>query len=120
MPAVWLSRSSRLAVPLTRIQSDVLRLLAAHRDPESYVARGTPLNRDAPRFSDDIDVFHDRQDRVELAALEDAAALEAAGYRVQWLRQLPMIYTASVLKDGAATRLEWVVDSDFPVPHRTR
>jgi hypothetical protein len=25
--------------------------LAAHRDPESYVGGGTPLNRDAPRFS---------------------------------------------------------------------
>jgi hypothetical protein len=72
-------------------------LLAAHRDPESYVAGATALNRDTPRFS----------------ALEDAAALQAAGYRVRWLRQLPMIYTASVSKDGTATRLEWVVDSDF-------
>ncbi|HVW08350.1 MAG TPA: hypothetical protein VHC90_07195 [Bryobacteraceae bacterium] len=100
-------------MPLTKVQSDVLRLLAAHRDPESYVAGATPLNRDTPRFSDDIDVFHDRQDRVELAALEDAAALEGAGYRVQWLRRLPMIYTASVSKVGPATRLEWLVDSDF-------
>lgn len=113
MLAAWLSRSSRHAVPLTRIQSDVLRLLAAHRDPESYVAGATPLNRNSPRFSGDIDVFHDRQDRVELAALEDRAALEAGGYHVEWLRQLPMIYTASVSKGNEATRLEWVVDSDY-------
>lgn len=100
-------------MPLTRIQTDVLRLLAAGRDPESYVGGATPLNRNTPRFSDDIDVFHDREERVELAAIEDAATLDAAGYRVQWLRQLPMIYSASISKDGDATRLEWVVDSDY-------
>ena len=75
-------------MPLYEIQTAVLRLLAAHRDPESYVGGSTPLNRAALFFSDDIDVFHDRQERVIAAALNDAAVLEAAGYRVAWLRQL--------------------------------
>lgn len=66
-------------VPLSKIQSDVLRLLAANRDPESYVAGATPLNRDAARYSGDIDVFHDREERVAQAALGDAAALSAGG-----------------------------------------
>jgi hypothetical protein len=100
-------------VPLSKIQTDVLRLLAGHRDPESYVAGATPLNRDAPRYSADIDVFHDREERVSQAALSDAAALEAGGYSVSWLRQLPLIYTAAITKDDAGTRLEWVVDSDY-------
>lgn len=100
-------------MPLSKIQTDVLRLLAAHRDPESYVGGATPLNRTGPRFSDDIDVFHDRQERVAQAALNDAAILEAAGYNVEWLRQLPLIYTAGVTKDDNGTRLEWVVDSDY-------
>jgi hypothetical protein len=100
-------------VPLSKIQTDVLRLLAAHRDPESYVAGATPLNRAGPRFSDDIDVFHDREERVTQAALNDAAVLEAAGYNVEWLRQFPTIYTAGVIKRGDGTRLEWVVDSDY-------
>jgi hypothetical protein len=100
-------------VPLSKIQTDVLRLLAAHRDPESYVGGATPLNRAAPRFSGDIDVFHDRQERVTQAALNDAAVLKASGYNVEWLRQLPMIYTAGVTKDDDGTRLEWVVDSDY-------
>jgi hypothetical protein len=100
-------------VPLSKIQTDVLRLLAAYRDPESYVAGSTPLNRAAPRFSGDIDVFHDRQERVSRAALNDAAILEGAGYNVEWLRQLPLIYTAGVTKDDDGTRLEWVVDSDY-------
>lgn len=98
---------------LSKIQTDVLRLLAAHRDPESYIAGAARLNREAARFSDDIDVFHDRQERVAQAALNDAAVLEAAGYNVDWLRQLPMIYTAAVTKGDDGTRLEWVVDSDY-------
>jgi hypothetical protein len=47
-------------VPLSNIQTEILRLIAANRDPESYVAGASPLNRDAPRISDDIGVFHDR------------------------------------------------------------
>jgi hypothetical protein len=67
-------------VPLSKIQTDALRLLAAQRDPESYIAGATPLNRDAPRYSGDIDVFHDREERVASAALSDVQTLEAAGY----------------------------------------
>lgn len=59
---------------LHKIQADVLRLLAASRDPESYVAGSTPLNRDAARFSGDIDIFHDRADRVADAAVMDTPA----------------------------------------------
>ena len=51
---------SERAVPLSNIQTEILRLIAANRDPESYVAGASPLNRDAPRISDDIGVFHDR------------------------------------------------------------
>jgi hypothetical protein len=100
-------------VPLSKIQTDVLRLLASHRDPESYVAGAAPLNRNAPRYSSDIDVFHDREERVAGAAFEDAKSLDAAGYLVVWLRQLPLVYTAEVKKDNGSTRLEWIVDSDF-------
>jgi hypothetical protein len=88
-------------------------VLAAHRDPESYIAGAAPLNRDAARVSSDIDVFHDREERVSAAASIDAQTLAAAGYGVAWLRQLPLLYTAEVTREGAATRLEWVADSDY-------
>jgi hypothetical protein len=101
------------AVPLSKIQTDILRLLAVHRDPESYVAGASPLNRNAPRMSADIDVFHDREERVAAAAMADTQTLAAAGYGVSWLRQLPLIYTAEVTRGDAGTRLEWVVDSDY-------
>lgn len=100
-------------MPLSRLQSDILRLLAAHRDPESYVAGSTPLNRDAPRYSGDIDVFQDREERVAQAAEQDGAVLQADGFDLQWLRREPGIYAVLARKAAEATKLEWVLDSDF-------
>jgi hypothetical protein len=100
-------------VPLSRIQTDILKLLASNRDPESYVAGSTPLNRNAPRYSGDIDVFHDREELVARAAEADAAILGEHGYTLQWQRRQPTIYTVLVGRPGEATKLEWVVDSDY-------
>ncbi len=105
-------------MPLSKIQVDVLRLLAAHRDPESYVAGSTPLNRRSPRYSGDIDVFHSREERVASAAASDAETLQAAGYGIRWIRRAPAVCTAEVSGQDGATHLEWVVDSEvrfFPV-----
>jgi hypothetical protein len=101
------------AVPLSKIQSEVLRIIAERRDPGSYVAGATPLNSSTDRFSSDVDLFHDREERVAAAAESDAEILHAAGHDVAWLRREPAIYTAEVTKDGDGTRLEWVVDGDF-------
>lgn len=100
-------------MPLTKIQAEILRLLAAHRDPESYVAGSTPLNRSAPRYSGDIDVFHDREERVAQAAQMDTAVLEEHGYSLEWLRREPGIFGVLASRDEEGTKLEWVVDSDF-------
>jgi hypothetical protein len=100
-------------VPLSKIQTEILRILAAHRDPESYVAGSTPLNRDAPRYSGDIDVFHDREERVAIAAAQDGALLEEHGYALKWIRRVPAIHTVLVERAGETTKLEWVADSDF-------
>jgi hypothetical protein len=43
-------------------------LHAAHRNPESDVAGATALNRNGPRYSGDIDIFHDREEAVAQAA----------------------------------------------------
>ncbi|MDQ2776573.1 MAG: hypothetical protein M3Y57_16895 [Acidobacteriota bacterium] len=100
-------------MPLSKIQTDILRLLAAHRDPESYVAGSSPLNRDAPRYSGDIDVFHDREERVAQAAQADSALLQKHGYALEWQRREPAIYALVASRPGETTKLEWVVDSDF-------
>jgi len=100
-------------VSLTKIQTDILRLLASQRDPESYVAGAAPLNRYAPRYSADIDVFHDDEQRVASTVEKDIKTLEAAGYKVRTLRSLPTICTVEVTRENEATHLEWGGDSPY-------
>jgi hypothetical protein len=61
------------------VQGQILRLLAAQRNPDSYVAGSTPLHALGPRYSGDIDIFHARAEKAEAAALADAATLSAEG-----------------------------------------
>ena len=98
-------------MPLSKLQSDILHLIAAHRDPESYVAGSAYLARGGPRMSADIDIFHDREDRVARAGEEDATTLKAADFKVDWQRRQPTFYQAIVSRDGESTRLEWVLES---------
>ena len=77
-----LNASKIFAVPITKFQSDVLRSLAAHRSPDSYIAGGVAINREGPRYSADIDIFHDSEARLESAARTDASVLTAEGYIV--------------------------------------
>lgn len=100
-------------MPLSSLQREILRRLSAHRDPESYVAGSTFLTRLGARYSSDIDIFHDREDRVARAAEEDVAVLKDAGLDVQWQRREPLFYQAVVSRGAETTKLEWVVDSDF-------
>ena len=79
------ARSRRRAVPLS-----------THRNPESYVAGAAVLNQEGPRFSSDIDIFHDLEEAVAQAADSDAAVLSAQGYQVQWVRREPGIHIATV------------------------
>lgn len=100
-------------MPLSKSQVEILRLLAAQRNPKSDVAGSTPLNRDSTRFSGDIDIFHARAERVAMAALADTALLANEGFGVRWLRQESAIYAAAVQRHGDSMKLEWVADSDF-------
>lgn len=100
-------------MPLSELQSEILLLLAAHRNPESYVAGASALNREGPRFSGDIDIFHDREESVAESAEADARSLTENGFAVQWLRREPGVYGALVQRRGESTKLEWVRDSDF-------
>lgn len=98
---------------ISKLQSDILRLIAAKRDPECLVAGGVPINRSGPRCFADRDIFHDRQDRVADAALADAKILTDSGYEVIWLRQQPATYGATIRLGNDETKLEWVADSDY-------
>ena len=74
----WPSGLKASAVPLTKLQSHVLRVLAAERNPDSYIAGDLAINREGPRFSGDIDIFQDTEQRLEAAAQADAKALTDA------------------------------------------
>jgi hypothetical protein len=100
-------------VPLTKLQSHVLRILAAHRSPDSYIAGGVALNRDGPRFSNDIDIFQDSEDRMAAAAGEDVTALEAAGLKLTQAHNKPGKREVVIEGLGESMVLEWVVDSDY-------
>ena len=58
-------------MPLSELQHEILLLLAELRNPDSYVAGASALNHDSPRFSEDIDIFHDREEKVADAARAD-------------------------------------------------
>src|ERR1043166_6077223 len=102
-------------MPLTPFQSATLRLLAAQRSPESYLAGGTVLNAgpDTPRYSKDLDLFHDLEASVAASAEADAATLHQQGYDVAWLVRQPMFQRADVSQAESQLRIEWVFDSAF-------
>lgn len=106
--------SSSFAVPLHKLQSHLLRLLATQRSPESYVAGGIAINRDGPRFSADIDIFHDGDARLVAIAESDVAVIIAAGFDVTWLPGRGSGKRSVMVAGlGEATQLEWVADADF-------
>ncbi|MDQ6621882.1 MAG: nucleotidyl transferase AbiEii/AbiGii toxin family protein [Verrucomicrobiota bacterium] len=102
-------------MPLTDFQRDVFRLLASHRHPDSYVAGATPLHRqaDSPRFSEDIDIFHDAEEAVARAAENDLRVLAENGYQIERTLITPAFQRAGIRKQNEVLKLEWAVDSAF-------
>jgi hypothetical protein len=100
-------------VPLTKLQSHVLRVLAAYRSPDSYIAGGVAINREGPRFSADIYIFQDSEQRLEAAAQADAQALNAAGLKFSWKKIMIGKREAELEGLDDRMRLEWVHDSAF-------
>ncbi len=102
-------------MPPTVIQTRVLKAIAANRSPDSYLAGGTVLHRDSasPRFSQDLDLFHDLAESVALCAEKDAATLGDAGYELTWVLRTPAFSRAVVSVEGQQLRIEWAQDSAF-------
>ncbi len=102
-------------MPLTDFQGTVLRLLAASRNPESFVAGGLAINAspDSPRYSDDMDIFHDAEKGLAAAAAADVAVLTREGFEVVQLVDRPSFQRAMVSRSGQNLRLEWALDSAF-------
>jgi hypothetical protein len=102
-------------MPVSEIQSKVLRCVAANRSPENYLAGATVLHRndDTPRFSQDLDFFNDVADSVAQSAEADANSLVAAGYALVWQVRMPTFQRAIVTSGDSQLRVEWAQDSAF-------
>lgn len=92
-------------MPLSELQRDVLRLLAAHRDPESYAALAATRSPDGYRDA----FFGATQRRVAEA---DVALLIENGFDVQWSPRL-LDVAAVVQRGDQYTSLQWTRHGDL-------
>lgn len=102
-------------MPLREIERRVLKLLAANRSPDSFVAGATVIHRapNSPRYSRDVDLFHDTAESVARCAQMDIDVLRAHGYEVNWLLNQPTFQRVDVAFERERLRLEWAFDSAF-------
>jgi hypothetical protein len=102
-------------MPLGVFEREVLRALAANRNPDSFVGGATVLHRvsDSPRSSQDIDLFHDTQESVTAAYDLDVVTLRQSGFAVEQVGLQPGFHRALVRRGHQVTKVEWVYDSAF-------
>lgn len=102
-------------MPISDIQARVLKEIAANRSPDSYLAGATVLHRGekTPRFSQDLDFFHDIEEKVSQSAEKDAATLRSAGFGFMWLLRMPTFHRGIVTVDDRQLKIEWAQDSAF-------
>ncbi|HEY3857852.1 MAG TPA: nucleotidyl transferase AbiEii/AbiGii toxin family protein [Verrucomicrobiae bacterium] len=102
-------------MPLGDFEKTLLRLLAANRNPESYIAGATVFLRreDSHRLSQDIDVFHDTVKSLKQAATQDAAVLQSHRYTLAWVETQESLQRAVVSKNEHSTKVDWAYDSAF-------
>ncbi len=106
-------------MPLTDLQKQILRVLAANRSEESHFAGGLVLNAgdDSPRYSHDFDIFHEAEIEVARASDRDVASLRSAGYEVRetggdW-RNPASFRKAKLVHQGEELEIDWAADSAF-------
>jgi len=102
-------------MPLGDFERETLRLLAANRNPDSFVGGATVLHQSSgsPRSSRDVDLFHDTVESLGQSSERDLATLRSAGYKVSLQQPRETFVRAIVERGGLATKIEWVFDSAF-------
>ena len=102
-------------MPINSFQSLILQLLKKSRNPESYVAGGTVIQRreDSLRYSSDIDFFHDTDEAVTFAFESDRETLAKNGFGIDVVISQPSFYRAIISRGSDQLKLEWVRDTAF-------
>src|SRR3954463_1052968 len=102
-------------MPIGAFESEVLRVIAANRNPDSYVGGATVLHQ-APgsaRSSRDLDLFHDTTESLTKSAELDVAELRKGGFHVELAKPQESFQRAIVQRGAQGTKIEWVYDSAF-------
>ena len=102
-------------MPIGPFEREVLRAIAANRNPDSYLGGATVLHQapDSPRASRDVDVFHDTIESLAKSVEIDTASLRKDGFVVELGKPQESFQRALVRRAGQSTKIEWVFDSAF-------
>jgi hypothetical protein len=102
-------------MPLTPFQERLAQLIAVDRSPDSYLAGGAAMHIApmSPRFSNDLDYFHDSVERVASAFAADRARLHDNAFVLDVTVQQPGFVRALVSKGDESTKVEWVHDAPW-------
>jgi hypothetical protein len=102
---------------LTQYQTTILKLLSERRKTEgiSYIAGGTALNKllNAPRISNDIDIFHDTSEALASTWEKDRQCLLNANFTIDVLRHAPTFIEARIYSNTDEILIQWVRDSAY-------
>ncbi len=100
-------------MPLTRIQKDVLSLLAENRSPESHLAGATGIHigSKTTRYSHDLDIFHASEEAVASAYSKDSTRLTNAGYSLELMLSQPGFIRAVIRNETGRLLIDWAQDS---------
>ena len=102
-------------MPIGDFEREVLRSIAANRNPDSYLGGATVLHQstDSPRASRDVDIFHDTTESLARSVEQDVSALRQAGFQVELGKPQGTFQRAQIERGGRCTKIEWVFDSAF-------
>lgn len=100
-------------MPLTEFQKNLAQTLSINRSEDSHLAGGAAINfsPNSIRYSNDLDYFHDSEERVASAFSADQNLLKKNGYKVSVEMHQPGYIRAIVQKDTQSTKVEWSHDS---------
>ncbi len=100
-------------MPLTQFQKKLAKLLSVSRSEDSYLAGGAALHskENSLRYSQDLDYFHDSENRVSTAFASDQKILEENNYKYTIEIHQPGYIRVIVTKKNESTKIEWAFDS---------
>lgn len=102
-------------MPIDPIQAGILRILAGHRNPDSYVAGGIISAIEGERYSTDINIFQSSPDNTLSAYMLDREVLEKHGFHVHPIVQPRPGFCRAVVESpsGEKMKVDWAHESSF-------